>query len=55
VNMAARLTSVARRNRVITDPATVALLPPTRFEARPLPPRPLRGFGIVEPVAVRRT
>jgi adenylate cyclase len=55
VNMAARLTSVARRNRVITDPATVALLPPTRFEARPLPPRPLRGFGVVEPVAVRRT
>jgi adenylate cyclase len=55
VNMAARLTGVARRNRVITDPATVALLPPSRFEARPLPPRPLRGFGVVEPVAVRRT
>ena len=28
VNMAARLTSVARRNRVITDHATAALLPP---------------------------
>ncbi len=54
VNMAARLTSVARRNRVITDPATAELLPPTDFDTRPLPPRPLRGFGVVEPVAVRR-
>jgi adenylate cyclase len=54
VNMAARLTGVARRNRVITDPATAGLLPPDQYVARPLPPRPLRGFGIVEPVAVRR-
>ena len=54
VNMAARLTAVARRNRVITDPATAELLPPSRFDSRPLPPRPLRGFDIVEPVAVRR-
>jgi adenylate cyclase len=55
VNMAARLTGVARRNRVITDRDTASLLPPDRFEWRPLPPRPLRGFGVVEPVAVRRT
>jgi adenylate cyclase len=54
VNMAARLTGVARRNRVITDPATADLLPPGRFETRLLPARPLRGFGVVEPVAVRR-
>ncbi|MGA8211181.1 MAG: adenylate/guanylate cyclase domain-containing protein [Nocardioidaceae bacterium] len=54
VNMAARLTPVARRNRVITDPATAELLPAGRFECRLLPPRPLRGFGVVEPVAVRR-
>jgi len=54
VNMAARLTGVARRNRVITDPATAELLPSGRFDRRPLPPRPLRGFGVVEPVAVRR-
>ncbi|NUR08707.1 MAG: adenylate/guanylate cyclase domain-containing protein [Nocardioidaceae bacterium] len=53
VNLAARLTAVARRNRVLTDPATAALLP-DRFETRSLPPRPLRGFGVVEPVAVRR-
>jgi adenylate cyclase len=54
VNMAARLTGVARRNRVITDRSTAELLPPGQFESRSLPPRPLRWFGIVEPVAVRR-
>lgn len=54
VNLAARLTSVARRNRVIADQATAELLPPTQFDSRPLAPRPLRGFGVVEPYAVRR-
>ncbi len=54
VNMAARLTAVARRNRVIIDAATAALLPEDQFETRRLPGRPVRGFGIVEPVAVRR-
>lgn len=54
VNLAARLTGVARRNRVITDRETAALLPEDRYEWRPLPPRPLRGFGVVEPVTVRR-
>lgn len=54
VNMAARLTGVARRNRVITDAATADLLPPGQFETRLLPARPVRGFGLVEPVAVRR-
>jgi adenylate cyclase len=54
VNLAARLTGVARRNRVITDRATADLLPGERFDSRPLPPRPLRGFGVVEPAAVRR-
>ncbi len=53
VNMAARLTAVARRNRVITDQATAVLLPPDRFDTRTLPARPVRGFGIIEPVAVR--
>jgi adenylate cyclase len=55
VNMAARLTAVARRNRVIVDQDTADLLPPDQFEARTLPARPVRGFGLVEPVAVRRT
>ena len=54
VNLASRLTAVARRNRIIIDRATADLLPDTEFETRPLPARPVRGFGIVEPVAVRR-
>ena len=54
VNMAARLTAVARRNRIIIDETTAAVLPAEQFETRRLPARPVRGFGIVEPVAVRR-
>lgn len=54
VNLAARLTAVARRNRVIIDAATAEALPEDQFETRLLPARPVRGFGIVEPVAVRR-
>jgi adenylate cyclase len=54
VNLAARLTAVARRNRIIVDAATAERLPEDQFEARPLPARPVRGFGVVEPVAVRR-
>ena len=55
VNLAARLVGVARRNRVITDAHTAARLSPERFETRVLPARPVRGFGDLEPVAVRRT
>jgi adenylate cyclase len=54
VNMAARLTQVARRNRLIVDQNTADLLPDEEWEDRRLPARPVRGFGIVEPVAVRR-
>jgi len=54
VNMAARLTAVARRNRIIIDAATATLLPEDQFETRRLPARRVRGFGIVEPVAVPR-
>jgi adenylate cyclase len=54
VNLAARLTAVARRNRIIVDSATAERLPEDQFEARALPARPVRGFGVVEPVAVRR-
>lgn len=54
VNMAARLTAVARRNRIIIDETTAGRLPEDQFETRRLPARPVRGFGIVEPVAVRR-
>ncbi len=54
VNLAARLTAVARRNRVIVDAVTAGLLPKDVFDTQPLPGRPVRGFGIVEPLAVRR-
>jgi adenylate cyclase len=54
VNMAARMTAVARRNRIIVDAETAELLPDDQFETRLLPERPVRGFGLVEPVAVRR-
>lgn len=54
VNMASRLTGVARKNRIIVDRVTADLLPADQVESRSLPPRPVRGFGIVEPVAVRR-
>ena len=53
VNLAARLTAVARRNRVIIDEATAAMLPAEDYDVRRLPARPLRGFGLVEPIAVR--
>lgn len=55
VNLAARFTTVARRNRVIIDERTAELLPPTEFDTRPLPARPIRGFGDLEPFTVRRT
>jgi adenylate cyclase len=54
VNMAARLTAVARRNRIIIDQETANLLPADQFETRRLPARPVRGFGLVEPLTVRR-
>lgn len=55
VNLAARFTAVARRNRVIIDDRTAELLPPAEFDTRPLPARPIRGFGDIEPVTVRRS
>ncbi|UYM04013.1 adenylate/guanylate cyclase domain-containing protein [Solicola gregarius] len=53
VNLAARLTTVARRNRVIVDHATAGTLGDD-YETRVLPARPMHGFGNVEPVTVRR-
>ena len=51
VNLASRLTTVARRNRVITDHVTAAVLSPEEYDTRALTARPLRGFGVVEPVS----
>lgn len=54
VNLASRLTGVARRNRLITDQHTAEVLSDDEFEIRVLSARPVRGFGELEPVAVRR-
>ena len=54
VNMAARLTAVARRNRIIVDQKTADGLDPDTYESRRLTARPVRGFGLVEPLTVRR-
>jgi adenylate cyclase len=51
VNLAARLSHVARSNRVLVDQATAARLG-DEFDTRTLPPRPLRGFGNVSPITV---
>ena len=48
VNLAARLTTVARRNRIIVDQATAGRLPLGQFSTRALPARPVRGFGVIE-------
>lgn len=55
VNMASRLTGVARRNRVICDETTAAVVGELAgYVTRPLTERPLRGFGAVQPISVRR-
>ena len=54
VNLASRLMTAARRNRLIVDRATADALDPSQYAARGLPGRHVRGFGVLEPVAVRR-
>ncbi|GAA3527406.1 adenylate/guanylate cyclase domain-containing protein [Aeromicrobium panaciterrae] len=51
VNLAARLSHVARSNRVLIDQETAKSLD-DEFDLRTLPPRPLRGFGNVSPITV---
>jgi adenylate cyclase len=51
VNLAARLSHVARSNRVLVDAATADALG-DEFDTRTLPPRPLRGFGNLSPITV---
>ena len=53
VNLAARLTALARRNRVLVDDATLERLPRGEYASRRLTARPVRGFGLVEPIAIR--
>jgi adenylate cyclase len=54
VNLAARLSHVARSNRVIVDRPTAEALDPAEFDCRRMPPRPMRGFGEVSPITVSR-
>lgn len=55
VNLASRLTDVARRNRVICDESTArALRDVAGYTERALMPRVLRGFSRIQPYAVRR-
>ncbi|MET0767386.1 MAG: adenylate/guanylate cyclase domain-containing protein [Aeromicrobium sp.] len=51
VNLAARLSHVARSNRVLVDEATAEGIG-DEFDKRALPPRPLRGFGNISPITV---
>jgi adenylate cyclase len=39
---------------VIVDHDTASRLPADQVETRPLPPRPMRGFGVIEPLTARR-
>lgn len=56
VNLASRLTGLARRNRVICDEATAAAVAGhLTFRMRKLTPRVLRGVGQVTPIAVTRS
>lgn len=51
VNLAARLSNVARANRLLVDAATAEALG-EEFDTRALPERTLRGFGSVSPITV---
>lgn len=51
VNLAARLSNVARSNRLLVDETTASALEDS-FELRALPRRPIRGFGMLSPINV---
>jgi adenylate cyclase len=55
VNLASRLTAIARPGSTLMDPATeAALADPTPYAMRHLTPRPLRGMGLVRATSVTR-
>jgi adenylate cyclase len=54
VNLAARLSHIARSNRVIVDQPTADALDSAEFDCRRMPARPLRGFGEVTPITISR-
>lgn len=51
VNLAARLSGVARANRILVDRETADAIA-GEFDTRVLPPRPIRGFGNLSPITV---
>ncbi|HPU12812.1 MAG TPA: adenylate/guanylate cyclase domain-containing protein [Aeromicrobium sp.] len=51
VNLAARLSQVARANRVLVDQATADKLGDA-FDTRTMPPRLIKGFGNLSPITV---
>ena len=54
INQHQLMRRLARRNRVLADEVTVAALDPLDYETMRLTARPVRGFGLLEPIAVRR-
>jgi adenylate cyclase len=55
VNLASRLTGLARRNRVIVDDRTArALREVGGYALRHMTERAVRGFGTIQPITVRR-
>ncbi|MDQ1697224.1 MAG: adenylate cyclase [Frankiaceae bacterium] len=55
VNIAARLTSIARPGSVLIDRELAAALEgDDRFRTRRVPPRPVRGYALLQPVRLRR-
>ena len=55
VNLASRLTGIARRNRVLCDAATAeAVREVAGYAARPMSAREIRGFGTLQPISIRR-
>jgi adenylate cyclase len=55
VNLASRLTGIARRNRVLCDAATAdAVRDAGRYVVRAMTARQIRGFGTMQPISIRR-
>jgi adenylate cyclase len=55
VNLASRLTGIARRNRVICDAVTAEAVAGVKgYAARSMTEREIRGFGKVQPISMRR-
>ncbi|WP_067070178.1 adenylate/guanylate cyclase domain-containing protein [Carbonactinospora thermoautotrophica] len=55
VNLASRLTTLAPASTVVIDPAMAeALAGDERYELIPMPQRSVHGFGLVEPLRLRR-